>query len=179
MRFALTIATALVLLPAHLGAQAATARAVAAIARDTTVAPPKGQHPPTIVGRKDPATATLLGVVLPGAGQMYAGRTGKGLALLGLSVGAVVTGAQLSSGTACTVTVPNPGSNVYVTNCTDGKRGPLHAGVGVAVASWLYGAITAAGDARDANAVETRHASATPVIERTYGRTGLGLAYRF
>jgi hypothetical protein len=43
----------------------------------------------TIVGYKDPGVATLFGVLITGGGQMYAGRTGKGLALLGLGVGSV------------------------------------------------------------------------------------------
>jgi hypothetical protein len=165
MRFTFTLTVALLLLPVHLRAQ--------------TAAPPTVRPAPATVGHKDPVTATVLGVLLPGGGQMYAGRTGKGIALLALSTGAVVSGAALSRKGTCSVFVPDPASSIYITECTDRKVGPLHAGIGMAVASWLYGAFTAPGDARAANEAAQRHASATPMIEQRHGRTDLGLAYRF
>src|SRR6478752_5348303 len=101
MRFALTLASALVLLPAHLRAQAAV---------PLMVGPAQAA-----VGHRNPDTATLLGVLLPGGGQMYAGRTGKGIALLALSTGAVVAGAALSRKGSCSSYVPDPSSPIYIT----------------------------------------------------------------
>ncbi len=180
MRLALPIAL-LVLLPAHLRAQrvdadsAAAGRVIAQAHDASNAVRPSVQLSRTAVGHKDPGTAALLGVLFPGAGQMYAGRTGKGLGLLALSAGAVVGGAAASSSDKCTTSQQG---NILTMTCTDGKRGPLYAGIGVAVASWLYGAISAGGDARDANEAAQRHARATPIMEREHGRMNVGLAYR-
>lgn len=165
MRFALILAASLVALPVYLRAQTAAASTV--------------RSSPSTVAHKNPETATLLGVLLPGGGQLYARRTGKGLALLAVSAGAVATGAALSRDGTCSSYVPDPNSTLYITECTDRNRGPLHAGVGVAIAAWLYGAFTAGGDARAANEPAQHHARATPTIEQTHGRTRLGLAYNF
>ena len=184
MRLALTIAATLVLLPTQLRAQRADADSAknaplhAHSHGATAAARPTARVSRAAAGQKDPGTATAMGLLFPGAGQLYAGRSGKGLGLLGLSAAAVVGGAAASSTDKCTTTVEGTG-NVYSQTCTEGKRGPLYAGVGVAVVSWLYGAFSAAGDARDANEEAHRHARATPMLERTGGRTELGLAYRF
>jgi TM2 domain-containing membrane protein YozV len=46
---------------------------------------------------KDPGTATILSVLIPGAGQMYAGATSRGLLVLGGFIAAPVAGLLLSS----------------------------------------------------------------------------------
>lgn len=48
-------------------------------------------------GAKSPTTARLIGIV-PGAGHMYAGETGRGLAYLGGMAGILVIGAVLTVG---------------------------------------------------------------------------------
>jgi hypothetical protein len=172
MRFALIVGTTLAVLPTQLRAQDFKSG-------DDVL----GVHRPsadsiarrTDVGHKDPGTAELLGVLLPGGGQLYAGRTGTGLGLLGLSAAAVVTGAALSKDSKCSSLFDQSG-NTFNMTCTKANHGPLADGEGVAFASWLYGIVTAAGDVRDANAV-VHHARATPVLERTHGRTAFGLSY--
>jgi hypothetical protein len=145
-----------------------------------SAAPASVQPPQTVVGYKDPRTATLFGVLITGGGQMYAGRTGKGLALLGLGVGSVIAGAAMSSVATCSiVTEADPTGGVPRTSssCNDGSLGPLYAGLGVAIGSWLYGAVTAGNDARAANA--TLSARATPMLRTGAHRVGLGLAYSY
>ena len=46
---------------------------------------------------KDEGTATILSIVIIGAGQMYAGDTRRGLIMLGGAYGALIAGAALSS----------------------------------------------------------------------------------
>lgn len=117
---------------------------------------------------KDPGTAAVLSFVLTGAGQMYAGKTGKGLALLGVQVGALVAGAAASS---CDTFGRGPVTCDYT---------PLFVGAGVSVGTWLLSVIEAGGDAREWNA---RHAVAsrdvTPLLLAGRGPATLGLAIRW
>jgi len=80
---------------------------------------------------KDPGTATLVGVLIPGAGHMYAGETAKGLGVMAASAGSVATGYYFST---C------PG--------VEGQCSPtfLYVGIGLHFANWIW-SIVDAGDA--------------------------------
>jgi len=91
--------------------------------------PATAQQP---AGYKDPGIATLLSVVIPGGGQMYAGETGRGAMLLGVGMGGIVLGTALSM---------------------EGTSGmPLLAGSLVYLGSWVYGIMDASDSADRMNA---------------------------
>src|ERR1043166_9065816 len=50
------------------------------------------QPGPPLIGYKDPELATVLGLIVPGGGQMYAGRTTKGAILFSVGVAAPIMG---------------------------------------------------------------------------------------
>jgi hypothetical protein len=110
--------------------------AVLALALPASLAAAQG---PAIV--KDPALATVLSVILPGGGQFYSERSGKGVVILGTSLlgGAAALSYQSSQ---C---VRNGG-----TSCT--AKELLNAGVAAAAVGWLFGVVTAGDDARRFNA---------------------------
>ena len=83
---------------------------------------------------------------------MYAGKTGKGLAILGTSAA---------------------GMALSIAGATQGNTGTTLGGLGLEVASWIYGIATAGGDARDENAKGT--ASIAPLIAP--GKVGVQLAF--
>ena len=80
---------------------------------------------------KDPGTATLVGVLMPGAGHLYAGETGTGLGVMAVSAGSIGAGYYFSR---C------PGA---VDSC---GQTPLYVGIGLHFANWIWSIIDA-GDA--------------------------------
>ena len=125
-------------------------------------APASAQRVDTVVvvhsaPAKDPATGTILGVLLPGGGQMYAGKVGEGMALLGVAIAAPLIGARIAS-----TRPPLPG--VSGTTYLSGLVG---------FAAWAFGWSNAANDAEAYNG--TVRASALPSAS---GLTvGLSLRY--
>jgi hypothetical protein len=116
---------------------------------------------------KDPAIGVLISLFVVGGGQMYAGRTGEGLRLLGASLGAVVVGTTISYSDC-----PDHG---------DCNLMPFAIGAGVSVATWIYSIATAPGDVREWNRLQ-RVASAravVPTLGTSQGSTRLGLAVRW
>ena len=76
--------------------------------------------PVSVAGQaKSAGIATILSVVIPGAGQMYAGEINRGLTILAVAVGGGVLAGV------------GGGALTYV-------------GVGVSVAAWIYGIVDAA-----------------------------------
>lgn len=111
------------------------------------VLPAQDSLPKKLEDRKDPGTALAFSVFAPGAGQMYAGKPGKGAALLVASVGALVLGAATTTETCTGLT------------CTTNYTG-LQLGVAASIALWGYSMVTAGADAREHNAkLEKRTAS--------------------
>lgn len=78
----------------------------------------------------NPGTSQVLGILIPGGGHIYSGKTVTGLALLGISAGAPVVGWTLSEWDNMT---------------------PYYVGLGVAGAAWLYSIIDSPKAARRAN----------------------------
>jgi hypothetical protein len=118
----------------------------------TTEASTSAQSPAQAEGYKSPGTATLISVIVPGGGSMYAGKTGKGLAILGTSAAGVA---------------------LSIAGAAQGNTGTTLGGLGLEVASWIYGITTASGDARDENAKRT--ISIAPLI--TPGKVGIQFAF--
>jgi hypothetical protein len=75
---------------------------------------------------KKKGDATVLSVLIPGGGHLYAGESGKGLGLLGVGVGGVVLGSALVS---C--------SGAF--ECATANFNPLYVGLAVSVGAWIYG----------------------------------------
>lgn len=108
------------------------------------------------IGYKDPQLATILGVILTGGGQFYAGRPAKGALLLGGSAAAILFAAQESKPSICTGQCSNSDAMVL--------------GVGAAIMLWGYGWLTASKDAQLHN--EALRVSIAP------GRIGLTASIR-
>lgn len=87
---------------------------------------------------KDPGTATLLSVLCPGCGQLWAGDTHRGALLLAIGWGAPLVGITISSGT-----------------CGSGTCGlaPMTLGLLAWLGAWGYGIYDAGPTARRMNAL--------------------------
>jgi Family of unknown function (DUF5683) len=103
---------------------------------------------------KDPTTATVLGIVFPGGGQIYTERWGK--------AGAVFGGTLAATGLAINAANNDQHSieSVWVVG---------------AVAIWTYGWVTANSDARRRNAQRLRPVFA-PFLDQHNGRMVAGLS---
>ena len=133
-----------------------------------------GAQQPTTTARvrsvqyRDPDLATALSVVVPGAGQLYAGRLGKGLAIVGGSAAAIAIAIDANQHSSkC------DGSNTSSTgSCrvTGVQTTAIVAGVLV----WGYGWLTAGRDARMRNA-QMLNSSFAPFLDRQNGRLLAGL----
>jgi hypothetical protein len=115
---------------------------------------------------KDPVLATVLSVLVPGGGQLYAERWGKGIGLFG--------------GTAAFVGIAIDASNSH---CTVGNTCNTHAvETGAIIAGallWGYGWATAGRDARLRNNQMLNNGSSfAPFLDRRNGQLLAGLALR-
>lgn len=119
---------------------------------------------------KEPGTATLIGVLVPGGGQLYAGKITKGLTLLAVGYGSIV------AGTALAVTNCDDIGD-YEDGCTKSLT-PLYIGYGGYLASWIYGLATAGGDAREVNAKNgyQRRTSIAPIVVASNNRPAYGVS---
>lgn len=122
-------------------------------------------------GYVDPQTATLVGVLVPGGGQLYAGETGKGALLLSFSIAAPLLSTQLAMDS-----VSDDCSDGYCTG-TEGFS-YLYAGLGVSVGAWAIGLATASNDARQANRRNATLAASPVAIQAPNGpiRPGVRLS---
>ncbi|CAN5456952.1 hypothetical protein BH09GEM1_BH09GEM1_47450 [soil metagenome] len=120
---------------------------------------------------KDPGTATLLGVLVTGGGQMYSGETSRGLTLLAIGGGSLIAGEVLSVSSCTTVS----GS------CS---LAPIAVGTLVYLGTWAYGLMDAGDAARRHNmSGGVKEARVIPTVERLHGDggdvTGVGFKLRF
>jgi hypothetical protein len=111
---------------------------------------------------KTRSTAIALSVLMPGAGQIYAGETRRGLVMggIGLTGTAVILSSLSTSKASC-----------YVHYCSS-LIGPLTAGYLLNLGAWVYSVV-------DAPRAVARHnslarATATALIEPFVGRTADG-----
>ena len=103
----------------------------ASVAADSALSPERPS-------RKSGTTATLLAVLIPGSGHLYAGERGKGLALLAGTVAAAGIGYSYSRSTC-----PSSSDNCDVT--------PMVAADAVALGLWVYGVFDAHNATRRTN----------------------------
>ncbi|HET6568104.1 MAG TPA: hypothetical protein VFG50_09070 [Rhodothermales bacterium] len=140
---------------------------------DVPQVPGAAQPPQIRHGYVSPSTATIMSIAIPGSGQIYAGDAVKGGAILGVAGGSLLLGLwrlEQSSTTVC---------DTNQVNCKVEKDYSTLAIAGaVAGVAWIYGAVTAANSARQANERKgfTTEASLVPLIYN--GETHLGLAFR-
>ena len=134
--------------------------AVAAVLFCTSPAIAQQQQP---VGYKDPGIATIISVVVPGGGQMYAGETKRGAMLLGVGMGGVLLGSALTVET--------------------GSGLPVMAGSLLYLGTWIYGIMDASDSAARMNAqrgLAIGDMELQPTIEmKPQGETRVGFELRF
>lgn len=104
---------------------------------------PNPMLPPPPVVAKDPSLGTLLGVMMPGAGQFYAGKGIKGIAVLALAMTGAFTAASSWK-------KEGPYSNGGGLN--NGQLG----GAALFLSSWMFGFFTASSDVHDWNRAHRR-----------------------
>lgn len=127
-------------------------------------------------GYRDPGTATIYAVVLPGGGQLYSGETGRGLLLLGGSSAAILAGTALSSEASCKYDASSP----YGLSCKEANRTPLTVGMLASLAVWGYGIFDAKKSAERQNLKRGRKAmNVAPIVESVDSRTVMGLQVAF
>jgi hypothetical protein len=118
-------------------------------------------------GFKDPGTATILSVVIPGGGQFYSGETGKGAMILGVGMGGLIVGSALTA------------------SSNDASATPFLLGTVAYLGAWVYGIADASESARrmnTKNGVAARiPASVSPVVAPSPAGAGtqVGLSLRF
>ena len=98
------------------------------------------QAPLAPVSQKDAGTATLLSVILPGAGQFYAEEPAHGMAFLLGTAAAIGTGIAIGKKPIPPINLGDviiPGDPGHV------DSGPVIAGVVVGGAIWLWGVLDA------------------------------------
>jgi TM2 domain-containing membrane protein YozV len=151
---------------------------------------PRPDGPPNI-GYEDPQLATVLGLMVPGGGQIYAGRSVKGGILLSVAIAAPLIGAlgsmaldnhrgerdRVSALDAAGGAFAGPFESRFGMGRGRGERNmwPVAAGFGVSVVSWAYGWATAAHDARRQNASRGFQRMGALVEPLPQGRTGVGM----
>lgn len=129
-------------------------------------APARAQQATPPAGYKDPGTATLLSVVIPGGGQLYSGDMRKGLTLLAVGVGAPTV------------------ALVVATSTPDHSVAPLALASLASLGAWVYGIADASSSAKRMN---TKHGLARVIPENVApimvpngtGGTQVGLTMRF
>lgn len=114
---------------------------------------------------KDPRLATVIGVLVPGGGQLYASRYGKGLTLL------------LGSAAGIGLAVDANQSHCEA-NKTCSRSSVEALGIGTAVVLWAYGWATAATDARLFNTQRLNRTGFAPFLDRRNGLTLAGLTLK-
>jgi hypothetical protein len=118
----------------------------------------RSQQPPTArsksLAHKDPLVATLVGVVLPGGGQLYTERYGKAAVVLGGTAAAAAIAIEAGRN-----------SNWSIQSV----------GIATAVVIWGYGWVTAGSDARRRND-QMLNTTVAPFIDRRNGRVVAGLS---
>jgi hypothetical protein len=99
---------------------------------------------------KSATAATVLSVLVPGAGHLYTGETGKGLALLGIGVGGFAFGAYMWQRNVVDDLVECPTFDCAVTS-TSNNSAWAYAGMLAYLGTWVYGVADAGSSAHRMN----------------------------
>ena len=100
---------------------------------------------------KEPGTAVLFSVRIPGGGHFYAGERGKGVALMAVSLGSIVLGAAIATKAARKSHARKSGGSTYLGAITEVEMTPILIGLTVSFGSWVYGIADSGNAARRAN----------------------------
>ena len=117
------------------------------------------------LARKDPEVATILGVVIPGAGQVYTERYGKAAMIMGGTAAGVAIAIDVSSRDC------NPAGH-----CNNNAVEVVS--IAGAAALWAFGWVTAGADARLHNNQMLNQSSFAPFVDEKNGRLVAGLTLR-
>ena len=144
--------TSLLVIVAALGA------AAPAVAQDTaTVAHPAAARQAASIPHKSAAVATGVSLLSPGVGHMYAGETGKGVALLGIGWGSLIVGTYMWQRGA-TESITNCETLDCAVNGTVKQAGWAYAGMGDFLVTYIYGIADAGNAAHRVNERNARKA---------------------
>jgi len=125
---------------------------------------------------RDPGTATIYSVVLPGGGQLYSGETKRGLAMLVGSGAAVLAGTALSSPATCDYD-PSSFSGL---SCKEANYTPRTIGLLAYAGIWAYGIFDAKKSAERQNTRRSKQAGRIePLVTRVADKTILGVQLGF
>lgn len=100
---------------------------------------------------RDPGTATIYSVVIPGGGQLYSGETTRGLLLLAGSSAALLAGNVLSSPAKCDY------DSSFSLSCKEANNTPLTIGMLASLGIWGYGIYDAKKSAERMNLKRAHH----------------------
>ena len=103
---------------------------------------------------KEVGIGILVGVLVAGGGQLYAGDTSKGLKLLAVGLGAPIVG--------------------YIATIATDNIAPYLVGTLVGLGAWVYGIVETPDDVRAANA--RNGFAVAPAVIHSEGRTAAGLS---
>jgi hypothetical protein len=125
---------------------------------------------------KDEGTATILSIVIIGAGQIYAGDTSRGLMMLGGAYGAIIVGAVLSTSAGCDYNFAFDDLS-----CHDANLAPLYLGALAAAGIWVWSIVDAAPTTRRMNEMRRLALLETGkvLVSHENGRTRVGLRQSF
>ncbi len=139
---------------------AALCSAAPAAAQDSTAAPPAAAKQATTIPHKSATAATLIALIAPGAGHIYAGESGRGLALLGVGLGSVAVGTAVLISSATKDAQQCTWDNCSLDR-TARNWGWFYAGAVVYTATYIYGIADAGSSANRMNARNARKAQLT------------------
>jgi hypothetical protein len=104
---------------------------------------------------KSSATAALMSVVIPGSGQIYAGKVGKGIVVFSLFAGEAIGGVSL---VASQIFCGPPGGFLSSGHsCDNSITGLGIAALAASLVTWGYSIGSAPGDAREYNERHRKH----------------------
>jgi len=126
---------------------------------------------------KDPALATILSILIPGGGQMYAGKPLKGALVIVSILGSLGVAASVQDPEECSETMSTGGTSVRT--CTGGNPPSFQIALGAAAASYLFGIATAGNDARDYNTSRRHQVSLRSTLDRSEGGLAVGLVLSY
>ena len=126
---------------------------------------------------KDPSLATILSILIPGAGQMYAGKPLKGALVIAGILGSLGVAASVQEPEKCSESSINGGPSIRT--CTGGNPPSFGIAIGAAAASYVLGIAMAGSDARDYNASRHRRVSVRSTLDRGERGLAVGLALSY